>query len=253
MSIAEKYRKELEKIGDYPIRSNSNWFAVFPDKLKRLQELAISHSRKEINLVLYRTNEIDARDHYSIPFSHITHLFQDGYLTHSDVNGSVRWNCTIKEGALHVSHSGQSLDVSIFHRLRLELESNADILPEQIEETKSYVEGRATSIIINRYERDSAARAACIRAKGHSCVVCGFSFEAQYGPSMRGFIHVHHLYPLHLTDSERVVVPETDLVPVCPNCHAVIHSQKIPLSIIETQQLLRDQKANKSAHATARG
>jgi hypothetical protein len=174
MSIAEKYRKELERIGDYPIRANSNWFAVFPDKLKRLQELAIKHGREEINLVLYRTNENDSRDHYSIPFSRIAHVFQDEYLTHSDVNGSVRWNCTIKEGELHVSHSGQSFDVSYFHGLRLEVESNADILTEEIDETLSYVEGRATQIIVNRYERDSGARAACIRAKGDSCVVCGF-------------------------------------------------------------------------------
>ncbi len=56
---------------------------------------------------------------------------------------------------------------------------------------------------------------------------------------MRGFIHVHHVTPLHKIRSSYFVNPQTDLIPVCPNCHAVIHSKREPLSIEEMRQLLK--------------
>lgn len=45
-----------------------------------------------------------------------------------------------------------------------------------------------------------------------------------YGVS--GIIHVHHLKPLHESIGIGIVDPSRDLVPVCPNCHAVIHSKR---------------------------
>jgi predicted HNH restriction endonuclease len=66
-----------------------------------------------------------------------------------------------------------------------------------------------------------------------------FSFSAVYGTSMEGFIHVHHLTPLHQVGRDYVVNPQTDLVPVCPNCHAVIHSSKPQFTINEVRQLMQ--------------
>lgn len=39
----------------------------------------------------------------------------------------------------------------------------------------------------------------------------------------KGFIHVHHIVPLHTIKSDYVVNCATDLIPVCPNCHAILH------------------------------
>jgi 5-methylcytosine-specific restriction protein A len=87
---------------------------------------------------------------------------------------------------------------------------------------EQHVEGAVTTISVNRYERDPEARAACLAAWGHNCVVCGFNFGAVYGPRGEGYIHVHHLHPL--SQGERTVDPVHDLVPVCPNCHAMLHA-----------------------------
>ena len=52
------------------------------------------------------------------------------------------------------------------------------------------------------------------------------------------FIHVHHLVPLCEIGEAYAVDPVNDLVPVCPNCHAIIHRRTPPLSIGEVKELL---------------
>jgi len=70
------------------------------------------------------------------------------------------------------------------------------------------------------------------------CVICGFDFGTVYGDDFRGFIHVHHLKPLSEIKKEYEVNPITDLRPVCPNCHAIIHYGGRLRSIDEVKQLL---------------
>lgn len=103
---------------------------------------------------------------------------------------------------------------------------------------KEYVEGAAKQVVFNAYERNAAARKACIDAFGATCVICGFDFEKEYGKVGRGFIHVHHLVPLHEIGEEYKVDPLNDLRPVCPNCHAIIHIKSPPYTIHEVQQMM---------------
>jgi 5-methylcytosine-specific restriction protein A len=78
-------------------------------------------------------------------------------------------------------------------------------------------------VVVNAYERNSAARTKCIAHYGSACAVCGFSFGAAYGTAAEGYIHVHHLKPLAEIGEEYEMDPIADLRPVCPNCHALIH------------------------------
>jgi 5-methylcytosine-specific restriction protein A len=63
------------------------------------------------------------------------------------------------------------------------------------------------------------------------------TFRERYGETMKDFIHVHHLVPLSDVGMTYQVDPIADLRPVCPNCHAVIHSVDPPLSIEEARAL----------------
>jgi hypothetical protein len=101
-----------------------------------------------------------------------------------------------------------------------------------------YYEGGRITIMVNRFERDKRARDTCISRYGLKCSVCDMNFHERYGSTMRGFIHVHHLVSLASRDAEYRVDPVNDLRPVCPNCHAVIHSQDPPLSIEQARALL---------------
>jgi len=95
--------------------------------------------------------------------------------------------------------------------------------PEQVTSPSQYIEGAIRQISVNAYERNPAARAACIAHYGPSCVICGFNFGAMFGPTAEGYIHVHHIRPLAEIGEEYEVDPIADLRPVCPNCHAVVH------------------------------
>lgn len=99
-----------------------------------------------------------------------------------------------------------------------------EVLPEELpKEPDAYLEGAVKRVVVNAYERNPHARAACLRAHGHSCVVCGFNFAQVYGEIGRDFIHAHHLHPIALAGSEYTLYPEKDLRPACPNCHAMLH------------------------------
>lgn len=110
--------------------------------------------------------------------------------------------------------------------------------PDEISNSENYYEGATTSIQVNVYERNDKARLACIKHYGWSCYICDFNFEEAYGSIGIGFIHVHHLKPLANIGQEYQVDPIKDLRPLCPNCHAMIHSQKQPYSIEEVKQAL---------------
>lgn len=84
-------------------------------------------------------------------------------------------------------------------------------------------EGAKKTVVVNSYERNREAREICIAAHGCRCSVCGMDFEQMYGDIGRGFIHVHHIVPISTIGAEYKLDPVKDLVPVCPNCHAMLH------------------------------
>jgi hypothetical protein len=105
--------------------------------------------------------------------------------------------------------------------------------PEEIPGGVKYPEGTVGQVMVNAYERNLAARQACVKHHGTSCAVCGFNFGATYGEIGAGFIHVHHLKPLASIKEGYDVDPVNDLTPVCPNCHAMLHRRTPPFSVEE--------------------
>lgn len=97
------------------------------------------------------------------------------------------------------------------------------IFPESDDIQDNIYEGAKVSINVNRYERSSVARDNCIEYHGCVCKVCGMDFEKMYGEIGKGFIHVHHIKPLSEINEEYIVDYKKDLIPVCPNCHAMLH------------------------------
>ena len=99
------------------------------------------------------------------------------------------------------------------------------------EAPERYPEGARKQICVNAIERNRQARDACVRHHGLDCVVCGFNFQLVYGQLGERFILVQHLVPVGDLHGEHMVDPACDLVPVCPNCHAMIHRVTPPLKL----------------------
>ena len=118
--------------------------------------------------------------------------------------------------------------------------------PEELPNQRdlALTEGAKKTVFVNAYERNPNARKMCIAHWGSQCSVCGFDFSKTYGSIGSGFIHVHHLVPVAEIRKSYQVNPVDDLRPVCPNCHAMLHTSNPPLSI---EQLRETIHANKDA------
>lgn len=112
-------------------------------------------------------------------------------------------------------------------------EENEETYPEELPETPDnpIYEGAKKQIIVNAYERDPKAKQICreyyMKKYGRvTCQICGFDFGKFYGPEYANKIHFHHKKPLYEIKKEYVINPIKDLLPVCPNCHMVLHTNE---------------------------
>jgi hypothetical protein len=111
-----------------------------------------------------------------------------------------------------------------------------------------FSEGGSVEQKSRRYERSAVARKVCIehyKALNNgiiNCRICGVSFGETYGKEFVDKIEVHHISPVSLMDETHDIIPEQDLLPVCANCHFVLHSSKEAYSIDYVGALINENK-----------
>lgn len=111
-------------------------------------------------------------------------------------------------------------------------------IAEEVDISEKYIEGASKIISVNTYERNSAARKKCITHYGYKCAVCSFNFEKVYGAIGKKYIHVHHVIPIGNLKREYELDPIKDLIPICPNCHAIIHRTQPVITVEELRKHL---------------
>ena len=105
---------------------------------------------------------------------------------------------------------------------------------------ESITEGRGTDQTSIRYERSKKARERCLKRWGYKCYICGMDFETTYGEIGKGFIEVHHKVPISQRKGEYELVPERDMIPLCSNCHSMVHYKvDVPRDVDELRKLIR--------------
>ena len=93
-------------------------------------------------------------------------------------------------------------------------------------------------VYVKRYERSPQARALSLVHYGLRCRCCDVLLDETYGDAARDLFHVHHLTPLSEIPEGTGINPVTDLRPVCPNCHGVIHTKEPPFTIEEVRAMV---------------
>lgn len=104
-----------------------------------------------------------------------------------------------------------------------------------------YGESKVTVVSTKQIYRSQKAKADCIALKGCYCNICGFDFEKNYGELGKNYIEVHHITPIgRLSNSEGYegTDPRKDLIPLCSNCHSMIHRRKVPYLPDEIMDML---------------
>ena len=119
-----------------------------------------------------------------------------------------------------------------------------DVVPwrEGEEDIEVGEEGSAKRILVNRYERDPKNRQSAIKQHGIRCFGCRMEMAEVYGEIAKGYIHIHHVKPISAMQAARPNI--NDLVPLCPNCHAVVHLEKPPMPINKLKQLIQQHRGS---------
>ena len=113
-------------------------------------------------------------------------------------------------------------------------------------ENEPLTEGKIRQVSLTIHERNRKYRQICLAEHGYVCAACGMDFEKFYGEIGREFIEVHLLERIADTDGEHEIDPKTDMVPLCSNCHSMIHRKKggKPFTLDELKQRYKGPKWN---------
>lgn len=114
------------------------------------------------------------------------------------------------------------------------------------ESNDTFNEGATHYVTINKYERNPKAREKCLKHYGYTCQICGFNFEEAYGPYGKGVIEVHHIVPISSIKKEYILDPIKDLIPVCPNCHTIIHKNEETLKPDDVRKLIKESQKRRN-------
>lgn len=243
---AEQYAAALRQLGatlNDPLRKMLQAHLEAPGKCLSVNELAAAAGYKSPQIVYSQYGGLGKRlgeilDHDVSDEPVRTRIFADDHRAES---GDLCW--TLDPAMARALASRTLGDVPNEHgpnRRKLKLSDAGMVtwLPEEITEPDDLFEGAMQTVIVNRYERNRAAKQRCIEHYGRRCSVCGLDFKDRYGPQLAGFIHVHHVTQLSTIGKAYRVDPIKDLRPICPNCHAVVHSRTPAMSIEEAKRLI---------------
>jgi len=116
------------------------------------------------------------------------------------------------------------------------------LIPEEVSEPQMCIEGSINRISVNAYERNRKARKQCIEHHGYVCKVCEVDLVTVYGELGKGYTHVHHLTKIAKRGGRYILDPIKHLLPLCPNCHAMIHKQDPPFDVDELKAIIAEVK-----------
>ena len=143
--------------------------------------------------------------------THVTH-----WIRRSSVKSGDRVILTsLRDGSYHLTHIPEG-----------------KVPKEESEDLSGFPEGSKIQVSMNGYERNRHNRERAIALHGDACLACNTRMADVYGEIADGFIHIHHVRSL-ATSGEYTPDIETDLIPLCPNCHSVVHLEDPPLSLEE--------------------
>jgi len=144
-----------------------------------------------------------------------------------EVSG-VKWN-SLQASGTSVS-SSDVIDVVCSWDEWYERQSNSISLKDKSDpvgdDEEGLPEGATKKITVNSYERSPKNRQGCLDFHGYDCWACDMSFEGVYGERGKEFVEVHHVVPISKMGAGYKINPKKDLVPLCSNCHRMIHRRK---------------------------
>lgn len=247
-SIVHAHRYQLKTLGEYVVLTNiePGWFAVFENTLNIQIDKSTKNGRNGPNLIIYRTRNEGAedRDHYVVPYSVFITMVTDNTVAVAKIKTSRRWNFTLKNDQLHVTH-GSFINIGEYYRAKLITEAhasnftpNASTVHFQLQ-TMEAIEGLAKESVRATRSRNGQLREAAIRQSRGVCEACLRDFSVLLGGLGARALQVHHKNQLAQSDNE-VITSLDDLAVLCANCHCIVHADRDqPMRVEHLKMLLQ--------------
>jgi Predicted restriction endonuclease len=217
---------------------NDNWSWSFIDERnKRIifgawEDLRTADGKKV--LILSKDWQVNAKGRKKLGFSqsleHIEKVLYEGYnlFTFSQTRRAK----TTEGGAAKIKHFEREIVPKYLTKIDGDwYATDEDQYSYTPDVEREYYEGEKRERLSSYYERDPKARKACLDEYGYICRACDFNFEKIYGELGKNYIQVHHIKPLHKIGKRYKIDPINDLVPLCANCHVMIHIGTIERTI----------------------
>jgi len=144
---------------------------------------------------------------------------------------------------------GHKFNIDQSDKERFELLVHMDQIPKKIlqkeqllyNNLEEFVEGFKRQITFENSYRDRKLIKEAKEKLGTRCCVCKLNFEERYGLHGKGFIEMHHLKPIKEGKRSSTI---KDLVPVCSNCHRMLHKGFAILSIADLKRIVNENATN---------
>lgn len=225
---------------------NDNWSWSFIDEINKKiifgawEDLRSDDGKKVLILASSWRENVNGhkKNGYTQSIEHIDKILHEGYSLFTF--SQTRHEKTTENGAARIKHFEKKIVRKYLTKKDGDwYATDEDCYSFTPEIESEYYEGEKHQRIATYYERDPKARKECIDKHGLSCGVCGFNFEEVYGSHGKNYIHVHHIVPLHTIGKRYKIDPIEDLIPLCANCHAMIHIGKEMKTVEELKKLLK--------------
>ena len=182
-----------------------------------------------------RYESVTSKNHpkYFLKFTHLEAILLRFEENPKSITDSV--NRIWSKAGLPLEHVTEAYSYGIARTFLEKTGVNIYVSHEELDRefTKIYTEGEKVAGWVERSKRAAGARSKCIEHFGAWCQGCRFEFESTYGAIGKGFIEVHHRKPISRSQGVYKINPTKDLIPLCSNCHAMVHRKSKMLSIVE--------------------
>lgn len=184
-------------------------------------------------------------DWVHIPYSHQEFFLEDALVFPGDITGN-ELRQVVKEFK-RFNSTAQIIDRryldDILDLCKKKAENSFYALPSNCSIICDEAEGNRIEYYTTKYERIPKYRKEAIRIHGLTCKICGDNFKNKSGDLGKDYIEIHHVKPLFSLDEEIIPNPKTDMIPVCANCHRMLHRRKF--EIVEPEELKRIVEENR--------
>ncbi|ONI41703.1 hypothetical protein AN640_07780 [Candidatus Epulonipiscium fishelsonii] len=109
-----------------------------------------------------------------------------------------------------------------------------------IEKANSISSFKEEKVEIEKIKIWEDLKTVCLDYYGAICEVCGIDYGYTYGNQFERYIDIHNLKSTHKEDDNLDINPEEDLVPVCHNCHFIMHTKQPCYTIDEMKKICEE-------------